>query len=96
MWEGTLPVDQSNAQSLLAGDRRIEQHERELSEKEGCLLTTKRDKDAHGIGTQNMSAVVRKYHGEISARAENGKFVLTLTFPIDRLSQEWHHTSQGA
>lgn len=60
----------------------------ELREKEGYLLSSKEDSAAHGIGTQNIFSVVRKYAGEYSIRVQDKRFIFTMIFPLDRLSQE--------
>lgn len=59
-----------------------------LLRREGRILSSKEDPGAHGIGSQNISAVVRKYGGESSIRAEGGTFTFQMVFPLDRSSQK--------
>lgn len=59
----------------------------ELQEKEGRILSSKEDSEAHGIGTQSIFAIVRKYKGEYSVQAKNQIFTITMTFPLDHLEQ---------
>lgn len=54
----------------------------ELKEKEGRILSSKEDGEAHGIGTQNIFAIVRKYKGDYSVQTKDGIFTMTITFPL--------------
>lgn len=46
------------------------------------FLTTKRDKAAHGIGLENVKAIIDKYHGEFRIKSEDGVFSVILLFPL--------------
>lgn len=46
----------------------------EIQEKEHGLVTTKEDKRNHGIGTENIRRVVKKYGGKVEYTCENGIF----------------------
>lgn len=60
----------------------------ELREKEGRILSSKADSAEHGIGTQNIFSVIRKYKGEYSIQTQNNIFAITILFPLNHLSQE--------
>lgn len=47
-------------------------------DKQGNLLSTKRDKNRHGYGVKSMKRVVEKYQGEVLIEAENQMFVMTV------------------
>ena len=42
------------------------------------LKTSKKDREKHGYGIDNMRGVVREYGGDISFRTENGMFVVEI------------------
>ena len=44
--------------------------------------TTKRDDFLHGFGISNMQKAAEKYGGQLTAKCENGKFVLKILLPI--------------
>ena len=46
-------------------------------------FTTKKNKELHGYGMQNMRKTIEKYGGEITAEIEDGEFILTILLPID-------------
>lgn len=49
---------------------------------EGALpRTTKPDEENHGFGLASIRSAAEKYGGQMSLRAEDGEFVLTLLFP---------------
>lgn len=55
-----------------------------LQEEKGHILSSKKEVDTpHGIGTQNIFSVVRKYRGEYRIQTEKQTFTITITFPID-------------
>lgn len=56
------------------------EYEGELRWREGTLLTSKGDEDYHGFGMKSVSAIVEKYGGIMSISAQNGLFVLSITF----------------
>lgn len=46
--------------------------------KNGKLVTTKRDSLRHGLGTQNIERVVRKYEGRVEYKIQEGKFCVEI------------------
>ena len=48
---------------------------------EGGRITTKKDKNLHGFGTQNMKAAISRYDGMLKAEAEDGIFTLSIMIP---------------
>lgn len=55
----------------------------EKLQKEGHrILSTKKTDTPSGIGLENVSAVVTKYHGECRCFTENGEFVFQLLLPL--------------
>lgn len=55
--------------------------EGELSFEENLPVTTKGDSAYHGYGLKSIRATARKYGGTVTARAENGWFVLKVLIP---------------
>lgn len=47
---------------------------------QGKFISSKMDKDKHGIGTQNIEAVVKKYSGDISIQYNSGVFCTEIIF----------------
>ena len=45
---------------------------------DGQLLTSKQDKENHGIGTQNMQQVVEKYDGTLDISYTEDTFTVTV------------------
>lgn len=56
--------------------------EGELKMKNGLPLTSKADKENHGIGIRSIKSIVEKYQGTVSVRVQDGNFVLTILLPI--------------
>lgn len=54
----------------------------ELKMKDGLPLTSKADKENHGIGIRSIKSIVEKYQGIVSVRVRDGNFVLTILLPI--------------
>ncbi len=54
----------------------------ELKLKDGLPLTSKADKENHGIGIRSIKSIVEKYQGTVSVRVQDGNFVLTIVLPI--------------
>ena len=54
----------------------------ELKMKDGLPLSSKADKENHGIGIRSIKSIVEKYQGTVSVRAQDGNFVLTIVLPI--------------
>lgn len=44
--------------------------------------TAKQDDFFHGFGILNMEKTAKKYHGQLTAKGENGKFTLKILIPI--------------
>ncbi len=62
---------------------RVEKHLRWRTEIEGwTALTSKADKENHGIGIRSIKSIVEKYRGTVSVRVQDGNFVLTIVLPI--------------
>lgn len=53
-----------------------------LQDENGEMLTTKADKNLHGIGLQNVENVLEKYNGEYKIDFEEGMFCIHLILPI--------------
>lgn len=51
---------------------------------EQCVLppTSKQDKGNHGFGLQSIREIVKRYHGQMEIRRENGEFDLFLYLPL--------------
>ncbi|WP_455502981.1 ATP-binding protein [Blautia sp.] len=54
----------------------------ELKMKDGLPLTSKADKENHGIGIRSIKSIVEKYQGTVSVRVQDRNFVLTVLLPI--------------
>lgn len=48
---------------------------------DGRLLTSKQEKEGHGIGTQNIIEAVEKYKGSYAVKAEDGEFLFSILIP---------------
>lgn len=57
--------------------------EGEIKFKDGLPVTDK-DKDYHGFGMKSIKRIVKKYDGQMSVSAEQGKFSVDIFMPIDR------------
>ena len=42
------------------------------------FITTKEDKQNHGIGLENVSRTVKKYDGDMRISQENERFIVTI------------------
>ncbi len=53
--------------------------------KEGKLITKKKNKEVHGLGTKSIKKIVKKYHGEMNWEYDNVKkeFKLLILFPVE-------------
>ena len=60
-------------------------YEGEIHEDKGRLLTTKTDKDNHGLGLNNVKKVVQKYNGTINIDYNQNVFSVTLLMYISRM-----------
>ena len=47
------------------------------------IISTKKSKIPHGIGLENIKAIVQKYQGECRIIAENGEFVFQMLLPTE-------------
>lgn len=54
----------------------------ELKQDDGHLLTSKKDRKNHGIGTKNIRHVVEKYHGEYRIQIQDGQFQTQILLPL--------------
>lgn len=54
----------------------------ELSWQDELPATSKEDAQSHGIGLKSIRDIARKYGGDITVRAEEGAFMLTVLLPI--------------
>ncbi len=52
----------------------------------GLPITTKQDKDNHGLGLKSIRFIAEKYHGTVSVHPENGVFNLNIMFPLQSVS----------
>ena len=50
----------------------------------GIPLTTKKDKNLHGIGIRSMKRTLEKYNGDLHMKTENGRFTLTVIIPFEQ------------
>lgn len=46
--------------------------------------TTKQNKLYHGFGVKSIKLIAKKYHGDVSISAKNGKFILDILFQIQK------------
>lgn len=58
----------------------------QFNSKIGLPLTTKKDGFAHGIGLKSMKLIAEKYGGTLSAKIEDGLFILIIAFPHKTLA----------
>ncbi len=54
----------------------------ELNKSENILRSTKKNSEEHGIGTQNIFSVIKKYNGEYNITVENNTFTIKIIFPL--------------
>lgn len=75
----TVAVRQERAFALI----QIRNHmEGEIHIHDGLPLTSKKDPENHGYGTQSIRAIAEKYHGTMTIAAEEGIFTITILLPI--------------
>lgn len=53
----------------------------DLKEKNGYLLTSKKEKEFHGMGLKNVSDVCEKYRGELYYNYDNSLFTIRILLP---------------
>lgn len=53
-----------------------------LQWEDGELRTSREEKEGHGYGLKSIRFAAEKYGGNVMSRAGDGKFVLTLAFPL--------------
>ena len=53
----------------------------EVKTKNGEIITSKKDKTAHGYGLKSISYIVGKYGGDMDVSAKDGIFTLSVMFP---------------
>lgn len=49
----------------------------------GRPLTSKEDKELHGFGVQSICHIVEKYHGIVTFRQSDNRFLLDILYPIE-------------
>ena len=54
-----------------------------ITDKNGNLLSTKKDSHRHGYGISSITRVAEKYSGDVVMDDENGQFVLTVTLNLE-------------
>jgi sensor histidine kinase regulating citrate/malate metabolism len=75
----TAAVRQERAFALI----QIRNHmEGEIQMRDGLPLTSKKDTENHGYGTQSIRAIAEKYHGSMTIAAEEGIFTITILLPL--------------
>ena len=57
--------------------------EHDLLWEDGVLQTSKPDKNSHGFGLKSIGHAVDKYQGQVTSQTMEGRFLLTVTFPLD-------------
>lgn len=80
----TIDVSQKAQTLMLSVENRMGG---ELKTEFGHLISTKEDADSHGIGTQNVFEIIKKYHGEYRILAEKNIFAFRIIFPFHNLSE---------
>lgn len=60
----------------------------EIVMKDGLPVTSKPDKNYHGFGVRSIVQTTEKYHGFVTIEAENGIFLLRLTFPASQAQNQ--------
>ena len=50
---------------------------------DGAFVTTKGEREAHGFGLAGMEEIARRRGGSLEAKAEGGRFQLTVCMPLD-------------
>lgn len=58
-------------------------YEHDLNWENGELKTSKSEKENHGYGLKSIGFAVKKYHGSIVSRTQDGRFRLTAAFPVE-------------
>lgn len=53
-----------------------------LLRSEDQILTTKEDKEAHGIGLSNVYDIIASYHGEYQIKEKHGEYKIQMVFPV--------------
>lgn len=56
-------------------------YENALTVKDGIYMTTKRDKNEHGIGIHNIINVIKKYNGSYVIRPDENEFFFSIIIP---------------
>lgn len=79
----TIGVSQKAETLMLSVENRMSG---ELKTEPGHLISTKEDADSHGIGTQNVFEIIKKYHGEYRILAEKNILAFRIIFPFHNLS----------
>ncbi|MCD8143493.1 MAG: GHKL domain-containing protein [Clostridiales bacterium] len=64
-----------------------------LQFRDGLPLTTKEDRRFHGFGLKTVQNIARRYSGELSIRAEAGRFSLRVMLPVAPEQAEAHKST---
>lgn len=56
-----------------------------LTFEDGLPLTTKQDKNYHGIGVRSIRHIAEKYNGNVVMRYKNARFLLDLLIPLNEI-----------
>lgn len=54
----------------------------QVKQENGRFITTKEDGEDHGIGTQNIFEIIKKYHGEYRIVIKENIFEIQIIFPV--------------
>lgn len=54
----------------------------EISMKNGLPISTKAEKESHGIGMKSMQDLVRKYNGDLVVELDKSQFILKVMIPL--------------
>lgn len=57
-------------------------------DRQGSILTNKKDSQNHGYGLKGIRQIVEKYEGAMNIDAQNGQFVLSIVLPLPELTGE--------
>ncbi len=64
-----------------------------LQFRDGLPLTTKEARRFHGFGLKTVQNIARRYSGELSIRAEAGRFSLRVMLPVAPEQAEAHKST---
>ena len=73
----TMNVSEKNGIVTLSSNN---YYEGRLEMRDGLPVTVKTDKTSHGYGMRSIRSIVEKYGGDMNITADDGIFILTVTF----------------